>query len=34
MGSPVSCIVGNLYMECLEQKTLSTAPQVPAQVCE
>ena len=26
MGSPVSPIVANLYMECLEQKALSTAP--------
>ena len=27
MGSPVSPIVANLYMEYLEQKALSTAPQ-------
>ena len=35
MGSPVSTIVANLYMEHLEQKALSTAPhpQVLAQVC-
>ena len=35
MGSPVSPIVSNLYMEYLEQKALSTAPtpQVLAQVC-
>ena len=35
MGSPVSPIVANLYMEYLEQKVLSTAPhpQVLAQVC-
>ena len=35
MGSPVSPIVANLYMEYFEQKTLSTAPnpQVMAQVC-
>ena len=35
MGSPVSPIVANLYMEFLEQKALSTAPhpQVLAQVC-
>ena len=35
MGSPVSPIVANLYMEYLEQKALSTAPtpQVLAQVC-
>ena len=26
MGSPVSLIVANLYMEYLEQKALSTAP--------
>ena len=26
MGSPVSAIVANLYMEYLEQKALSTAP--------
>ena len=26
MGSPVSPIVANLYMEYLEQKALSTAP--------
>ena len=26
MGSPVSCIVANLYMEYLDQKALSTAP--------
>ena len=26
MGSPVSPIVANLYMEYLEQKTVSTAP--------
>ena len=29
MGSPVSPIVANLYMEYLEQKALSTAPQSP-----
>ena len=29
MGSPVSPIVANLYMEYLEQKTLSTAPHCP-----
>ena len=29
MGSPVSPIVANLYMEYLEQKTLSTAPTPP-----
>ena len=35
MGPPVSPIVANLYMENLEQKTLSTTPhpQVLAQVC-
>ena len=35
MGSPVSPIVANLYMEYLEQKVLSTAPtpQVLVQVC-
>ena len=35
MGSPVSPIAANLYMEYLEQKALSTAPtpQVLAQVC-
>ena len=35
MGSPVSPIVANLYMEYLEQKALSTAPhpQVLWQVC-
>ena len=35
MGSPVSPIVDNLYMEYLEQKALSTAPtpQVLVQVC-
>ena len=35
MGSPVSPIVANLYMEYLEQKALSTAPtpQILAQVC-
>ena len=35
MGSPVSPIVANLYMEYLEQKALSTTPtpQVLAQVC-
>ena len=35
IGSPVSPIVANLYMEYLEQKALSTAPttQVLAQVC-
>ena len=35
MGSPVSPIVANLYMEHLEQKALSTAPtpQVLVQVC-
>ena len=33
MGSPVHPIVANLYMEYLEQKALSTAPQVLAQVC-
>ena len=35
MGSPVSPIVANLYMEYLEQKALSTActPQVLVQVC-
>ena len=30
MGSPVSPIVANLYMECLEQKALSTAPHPPS----
>ena len=29
MGSPVSPIVANLYMESLEQKALSTAPNPP-----
>ena len=29
MGSPVSPIVANLYMEYLEQKALSTAPTHP-----
>ena len=29
MGSPVSQIVANLYMEYLEQKALSTAPHLP-----
>ena len=29
MGSPISPIVANLYMEYLEQKTLSTAPNPP-----
>ena len=29
MGSPVSPMVANLYMEYLEQKSLSTAPQSP-----
>ena len=29
MGSPVSPIVANLYMEYLEQKALSTAPTPP-----
>ena len=36
MGSPVSSIVANLYMEYLEQKALSNAPhphQVLVQVC-
>ena len=35
MGSPVSPIVANLYMEYLEQKALNTAPtpEVLAQVC-
>ena len=37
MGSPVSPIVANLYMEYLEQKALSTAPNpnphVLVQVC-
>ena len=35
MGSPVSPIVANLYMEYFEQKALSTAttPQNMAQVC-
>ena len=35
MGSPVSPIVANLYMEYFEQKALSTAthPQILAQVC-
>ena len=35
MGSLVSTIIANLYMEYLEQKALSTAPhpQVLAQVC-
>ena len=35
MGSPVSPIVANLYMEYLEQKALSTAPtpQILGQVC-
>ena len=30
MGSPVSPIVANLYMEYLEQKALSTAPNPPS----
>ena len=30
MGSPVSPIVANLYMEYLEQKALSTAPTLPS----
>ena len=30
MGSPVSPIVANLYMEYLEQKALSTAPHAPS----
>ena len=30
MGSPVSPIVANLYMEYLEQKALSTAPHPPS----
>ena len=30
MGSPVSPIVANLYMEYLEQKALSTAPHTPS----
>ena len=30
MSSPVSPIVANLYMEYLEQKALSTAPNTPA----
>ena len=36
MGSPVSPISANLYMEYLEQKALSTAPtlKVLVQVCE
>ena len=29
MGSPVSPIVANLYMEYLEQKALNTAPNPP-----
>ena len=33
MGSPVSPIVANLYMEYLEQKTLSTAPHPPRFWC-
>ena len=35
MGSPISPIVANLYMEHLEQKALSTGPtpQVLVQVC-
>ena len=36
MGSPVSPIVANLYMEYLEEKALSTAPKFPqvlVQVC-
>ena len=33
MGSPVSPIVANLYMEYLEQKTLSTAPNPPRFWC-
>ena len=35
MGSPVSPIVANLYMEYFEQKTLSTAshPKALAEVC-
>ena len=33
MGSPVSPIVANLYMEYLEQKALSTAPHTPRFWC-
>ena len=33
MGSPVSPIVANLYMEYLEQETLSTAPHPPRFWC-
>ena len=33
MGSPVSPIVANLYMEYLEQKALSTAPHPPRSWC-
>ena len=33
MGSPVSPIVANLYMEYFEQKVLSTAPQLPRLWC-
>ena len=33
MGSPVSPIVANLYMEYLEQKVLSTAPNPPRSWC-
>ena len=33
MGSPVSPIVANLYMEYLEQKALSTAPHSPRFWC-
>ena len=29
MGSTATCIVANLYMEYLEQKPLSTAPNAP-----
>ena len=33
MGSPVSPIVANLYMDYLEQKALSTAPNPPRLWC-
>ena len=33
MGSPVNCIVANLYMEYLEQKAPSTAPNPPRFWC-
>ena len=29
MGSPVSAVVANLYMECIEELTLETAPTRP-----